>query len=243
LRDADGVVAVSNELAGRIAGFGIDKGKIRVIYDGVNPKLFSPGSKTEARVRLKLPPDGLQFLFVGNLVPVKGVDTLISACDLLNRGGLKFALHIVGKGRLGGRLEDQARACNLGDAIRFVGPVAQQDIPDWYRSADVLVLPSRSEGVPNVLLEASACDTPWVATNVGGNPEIAHLGNSRLVQPNSPNDLAIAMKEQAKVNPARPSPSVVRTRLETAMETIEFLDQVIASRRGAVLGEADVAGS
>jgi len=231
LRNADGVVAVSNELAARISEFGVAPEKIRVIYDGVNPELFFPGSKTEARTRLGLPVDGLQFLFVGNLLHVKGVDVLLTACDLLYRTGFRFKLNVIGKGPLRGRLEAQAETCNLTDVVRFIGQVPQQDLPHWYRAADLFLLPSRSEGLPNVLLEASACHTPWVATSVGGNPEIAHLGMSRLVRPDNSRELAAAIRDQSENPPSDAKPSFVRSRLETALETIAFLEHIIAHRR------------
>jgi glycosyltransferase involved in cell wall biosynthesis len=234
LRGADAIVAVSRDLANRMAAHGIDAQKISIVYDGVDTTLFRPGSKSEARARLGMP-DGLPtLLFVGNLVPVKAIDNLIDACALLANRGLQFHCLLVGEGPLRHRLEQQARRRGLAERIRFVGPVANDLLPDWYRAADVLVLPSHSEGVPNVLLEAAACGTPFVASRVGGIPEIAHLGVCRLVPPASPDLLADSVasilegpRDRPAVESARP-----RSRAESADELIEVFEGVLARHCG-----------
>jgi glycosyltransferase involved in cell wall biosynthesis len=76
--------------------------------------------------------------------------------------------------------------------MHVVGPVDHAQLPDWYRAADLTVLPSHSEGIPNVLLESLACGTPFVATSVGGVPEIAREP-SELVPPGDPEALAAAI--------------------------------------------------
>jgi len=95
----------------------------------------------------------------------------------------------------------------LNDHVKLLGAKAHNELPDWYRAADVFVLPSRSEGLPNVLLEASACGTPFVASNVGGIPEIAHLGASKLVQPNDAQSLASAISDFLKNKPSPTAPA------------------------------------
>src|SRR5262249_19186984 len=74
--------------------------------------------------------------------------------------------------------------------ISFIGSRPQDELPDWYRASDLTVLPSRSEGLPNVLRESLACGTPFVASRVGGIPEIAGDGAGRLVTPGDPVALA-----------------------------------------------------
>ena len=110
--------------------------------------------------------------------------------------------------------------------MRFLGSLPQSQLPHWYRAADVFVLPSRSEGVPNVLLEASACGVPWVASRVGGIPEIAHLAMSRLVAPGEAAALADAMREsicqegEAELPPARGREDAV-DELESFLRSVE----------------------
>jgi glycosyltransferase involved in cell wall biosynthesis len=77
--------------------------------------------------------------------------------------------------------------------VTFVGYVPHADLPDWYRAADLTVLPSRSEGIPNVLLESIACGTPFVASRVGGIPEVADPLVDRLVAPGDRDALASAI--------------------------------------------------
>ncbi len=188
---ADGVVAVSHDIAARLRELGVSADRIRVIHDGVDQAQFHPGSKHAARTALSLPPSEQLLLFVGNLLPVKGLDVLLNALVRLPA----VTLLVVGHGPLRPALEAQAAKLGLADRVRFIGPVPHDQLPDWYRAADVFVLPSRSEGVPNVLLEASACGVPWVASRVGGISEIAHLGASRLTPPEDPTALAAAIQD------------------------------------------------
>jgi glycosyltransferase involved in cell wall biosynthesis len=184
---ADGVVAVSHDIAGKLRAMGVANRNLRVIHDGVDRGLFHPGPARPANAEPEL-------LFVGNLVPVKAVDVLLAACGRLVAHGLLVRLTVVGGGPLRAALGRQAAALGLAGRVRFTGPVAQTELPGLYRAADLFVLPSRSEGVPNVLLEASACGVPWVASAVGGIPEIAPLGRSRLVPPGDPATLADAIR-------------------------------------------------
>lgn len=193
---ADAVVAVSHDLAERVIRLGVDPERVEVVYDGIDRRLFSPGDGREARRRLQLDQDEPVVLFVGNLVPVKGLDVLVEACNLLAKRGVRFTCILIGRGPLDATLRRETAQRGLSDRVLLLGPRAHADLPDWFRAADVFVLPSRSEGVPNVLLEAAACGTPFVASRVGGIPELTSMGPNRLVTPGCPAELADAIEEQ-----------------------------------------------
>jgi glycosyltransferase involved in cell wall biosynthesis len=182
LKAADAVVAVTQDLKNRIIDFGIPAEKVQVVSRGVDDKLFSPGSRIEARQRLNIP-EGRMLLWVGRMVPVKGLDLLVKACDSLRQRGVSFRLYLLGDGPLRKELEYDCQGRGLSKCVIFVGSVPHDQLPDWYRSADVMVLPSRSEGVPNVLRESLACGTPFVASQVGGIPEIAGSCSRNLLFP------------------------------------------------------------
>jgi glycosyltransferase involved in cell wall biosynthesis len=239
LRAADGVIAVSRDLARRVIDGGVDPHKVRVIYGGVDPTVFHPGPKLDARRRVGLEPDGDPvLLFVGNLLPVKGIDVLIDACSVLARAGLRFDCRIIGQGPLAGSLQAQIDRLGMGGRVTLLGPKPQRELPDWYRAADVFVLPSHSEGVPNVLLEAAACGRPCVATRVGGVPEIGDRGDIRLVPPADPAALAGAVRE-VLAGPDRPRPAAPpRTWTESIDELEQFLAGVLtrtATRRPSLV--------
>jgi glycosyltransferase involved in cell wall biosynthesis len=105
-------------------------------------------------------------------------------------------------------------------------------LPNWYRSADLVVLPSNSEGVPNVLVEAAACGIPFVATRVGGIPEIAHLSAGELVPPGDPAALAGAMEPWLRTESsagsglAAPVPSAAAC----AAATVNLFSDVLSGR-------------
>jgi len=237
LRAADGVVTVSRDLARRVIDGGVDPEKVQVVYGGVEPATFHPGPKLEARQRVGLAPDNAPvLLYVGRLAEEKGIDVLIDACLILSKAGRRFQCRIIGQGPLAGPLQARIDRLGLGERVRLLGARRQEELPDWYRAADVFVLPSHSEGVPNVLLEAMACHTPYVATNVGGIPEIHVPEVGRLVPPNDPASLADTIARELGA-PSRdadcwPAP---RLRPEAVAEVAEFLEAEVARRAGRTL--------
>lgn len=192
LRANDAVVAVSGNLRDHTIALGIPPEKVLVWTQGVDADLFSPGDRSDARARLGIG-GGDMLLFVGNLVPVKGIDVLLDAFALLSRQRQDVRLYLLGDGPLRQELKDKAGAMALSDKVVFHGPVEQRNLPDWYRAANLTVLSSHSEGIPNVLRESMACGTPFVATDVGGIHEIAGGAYGRLVPRSNPTALADAM--------------------------------------------------
>ncbi|MCC7258526.1 MAG: glycosyltransferase [Gammaproteobacteria bacterium] len=132
-------------------------------------------------------------LGVGRLGTEKGFDVLLDALAGLAGQGLGFRLVIAGDGAEGPRLRAQAEALGLAQQTQFAGYVA--DVRPLYRTADVLVIPSRSEGLPLVLLEALGAGVPVVATRVGEIPAVLGDGAfGELVTPGSATDLAAALR-------------------------------------------------
>ncbi len=148
----------------------------------------------------------MRIMAVGSLNPSKGYETLLRAVTLLTRQGEECEVHLAGSGAEQGRLEQWAVANDIGDRVHFVGD--RDDIPTWLRTGDVLVHPSRSEGLSNAILEAQAQGLPVVATAVGGTPEIVHHEISGLLVPPG-DDAAIARSLRA----LRDDPALV-TRLQ-----------------------------
>jgi glycosyltransferase involved in cell wall biosynthesis len=237
LRRADGVVAVSYDLRERIVALGADPARVRVVYDGVDTELFHPGPRDVSRSRLagELDARGPLVLYIGNLVPVKGLDVLIDAFARLTAQGVDFTGRLIGQGPLRSRLEDQVARLGLLDRVKLLGPRPHDRLPDWCRAADLFVLPSYSEGLPVVLLEAVACGTPFVASRVGGIPEIAHLGPSRLVPAGDAAALAEAIRAGLadRIGPAPPDREAVRGHGEAVSELADFFERVLAARAAA----------
>ena len=189
----DAVITVGQQLADAVAALGIARSKIHVVYQGVDDTLFSPGSRLDARRRLGVPETGKFLVSVGSLVPVKGIDVLLDAMSRVAAEQPDARLFLVGDGSGRRDLEGLAAKLGLERVVRFVGRVDQTALPDWYRAADLSVLASRSEGVPNVLRESLACRIPFVATRVGGVSEIAAGTGCRLVPAEDPTALSEAI--------------------------------------------------
>jgi glycosyltransferase involved in cell wall biosynthesis len=234
LRGADAVVAVSHDLKERVVAMGADPRRVQVVYDGIDSQLFHPGARDVARARLaeELDLQGPVALFIGNLLPVKGLDVLIEAFGRLARQGVEFTGILIGQGPLRSRLENQVLRLGLQGRVKLLGPRPHDQLPDWYRAADLFVLPSHSEGVPVVLLEAAACGTPFVASRVGGIPEIAHLGASRLVPAGDAAALAEAIRAGlAERPPPRQIHDPARSHSEAVSEMVDLFEEVLAAFR------------
>jgi glycosyltransferase involved in cell wall biosynthesis len=133
-------------------------------------------------------------LFVGRFHIVKGVDLLLHAWSLIQGQVASITLWLIGEGQELGSLNSLSEQLGVSKSVRFRGYKTQAELPFLYRDAEVVVLPSRNEGLPRVALEAGASGTICVATNVGGIPETIIDGvTGFLVDPESPEALGQAM--------------------------------------------------
>lgn len=173
LRESSAVMTVSEGLRHAVIGLGTDPSSVHTIYQGVDDKLFFPGDAETARQRLALPTDRRLLLWVGRMVEVKGLDTLIAAFDLSRQKQSDLHLLLVGDGPLRASVRADVERRGLSNHVTFAGTQLPTQLPDWYRAADLFVLSSLSEGLPNVLREAVACGRPFVSTDVGSVREIA----------------------------------------------------------------------
>jgi peptidoglycan/xylan/chitin deacetylase (PgdA/CDA1 family) len=194
LATADRVAVVSADLREKLCHFGIDPSKIHVVYRGVDRGLFTPGDRASARRRLEISPEGPVLLWVGRMVPVKGLDVLIDAFTLLRSRQPNCHLYLVGDGPLRRKLEQRVASLDLSRFCIFTGAVNHARLADWYRAADLTLLPSLSEGIPNVLRESQACGTSFVASRVGGISEIADDDRDVLVPPGDAPALAAGIE-------------------------------------------------
>src|ERR1700722_7295850 len=155
--------------------------RARVVHNGVTAAEFAPIT-TDARAS--------DLVFVGELRVLKGVDVLIQAIALLGREGRSLSATIVGDGPDRAAFEAQVRTENLGERVRFVGA---QPARQAFACGRLLVIPSRAESLPYIVLEAAAAGVPLVTTKVGGIPEILGPDAAELVPPGDPAALAHAI--------------------------------------------------
>jgi glycosyltransferase involved in cell wall biosynthesis len=166
---ADAIIAVSQALKDAIIALGVAEDRITVLRNGVDLALFRPLHRVERRGDSEL--SDRVLLSIGHLIERKGHDLIVGALPRLPG----YTLQIVGDGPERSRLDRLAEQLKVSDRIRFMGEVPHHELPPIYSGADALVLASGREGWPNVLLEAMACGTPVVASNIWGNPEVVAL--------------------------------------------------------------------
>ena len=223
LRGVDAVIAIGQKLADHVVAMGVPASRVTGVMRPVDITRFSPGDPTGARLRLGLPADADVLLWVGRLVPVKDVGTLLRATALLRKRHPNLILCLIGEGPDAARLAVLCDELGMASLVRWLGAVSHDDLPDWYRAADLTVLPSLSEGVPNVLLESVACGTPFVASQVGSIPEIADALCDRLVPSGQPQDLATAIAEvlaQRGRSPTRARGLVAETEFQERLDDV-----------------------
>lgn len=161
----------------------IDKTKIKVAYGAVDTSFFTEKSPSKVRDKHNIKSSPV-ILFVGRLaVKRKGFKYLLRAMPFIKQKIGDVKLVVVGGGPLRKKYEKQTKAMELDDAVIFVGSVKKEDLPYYYSSADLFVLPSIQEGLGLVILEAMACKTPVIASCVGGVPEIIRNGYSGILVP------------------------------------------------------------
>ena len=195
---AAGLITVSRALKDELSNLGIDPARVQVLGNGVDLQTFRPIGRDAARSRLEV--HGPTLLSVGHLIRRKRHDLTIRALTKLSDAKLL----IVGEGPEERALKRLAQELGLVQRVRFLGSVAHEQLRDIYNSADALVLASDREGWPNVLLEAMACGTPVVASNVWGIPEIVTCPAAGVLLPDrTPDAIATSVRALLKNPPSR----------------------------------------
>ncbi|WP_436838818.1 D-inositol-3-phosphate glycosyltransferase [Nonomuraea cavernae] len=175
---ADRLVANTTDEARELMElYGAAEERVAVVNPGVNLTVFQPASQAAARRRLRLPRDARVLLFVGRIQPLKAPDVLLRAASrmLIDDPSLRGRLVVACVGGPSGNglarpsiLTELAAELGISDVVRLVPPAPQHELADWYRAADVTVVPSHSESFGLVALESQACGTPVAAAAVGG---------------------------------------------------------------------------
>ena len=154
-----------------VSYYGADPSRVEIVPPGVDHSIFNPAPKKEAREILNLN-EQKTLLFVGRIQPLKGVDLAISTLSELEDRDTRLVLIGSPSGLEGPSEERHIRKkieeLGLTDRVQFVEPQPHEKLVNWYRAADVLLMPSRSESFGLVALEAAACGLPVVASAVGG---------------------------------------------------------------------------
>jgi glycosyltransferase involved in cell wall biosynthesis len=155
--------------------------KTHTVFGGVDVERFRPEGREEARAVLGIPVDAPLLFTARRLVPRMGLSQLVDAVALLHDVD-DLLLAVAGSGELYAALGDRCRARELGSRVRFLGRVSDEDLPRWYRAADLFVLPSIAyEGFGMVTAESLASGTPVVGTPVGATPEVLTPLEPRLI--------------------------------------------------------------
>ncbi|HEX2174835.1 MAG TPA: D-inositol-3-phosphate glycosyltransferase [Nocardioidaceae bacterium] len=251
VESADHLIANTDDEAAQLARFyDADAARVSVVHPGVDLSVFRPRDPGQARRQLGVRADATVLLFAGRIQPLKAPDVLLRAVAVLLARDPALREHLVVPvvgGPSGSGLEeptslvDLARDLGVADVVRFVPPVSQQELAQWYAAATVVCVPSYNESFGLVAVEAQACGTPVVAAAVGGLTTAVDDGvTGLLVAGHAPEDYAHAIAQIVRDRSrwARMSAAALRHAhrfgwQRTAEETLQVYEQAVLSRFGA----------
>lgn len=238
LKKVDHLITVSNKLKAKVNEMVGIVNNISVIYNGADAEKFKPISKEIAKGKLNINETNRVILFVGNLIPVKGVNFLIESFARLQREYKKndIVLYLIGDGIEKETFISMVKRLNIEKDVFFKGKRPHNEIPLWLNIADIFVLPSISEGFPTVIPEAMMCGVPIVATDVGGISEaIIDNENGLLIESKSVEELTKAINTflnndqfKLKVIEAGKRYSTDFTWEKNAEKTIKLYEEVLS---------------
>ena len=199
LKSADKVIIDFPHNAIGASKLGLTEGKLEYIPWGVDTELFKPipEKRHEIRACLGFKEDDFVVGYCGRLTPVKGIDTLLEAMQLLSEYNDKVRLLVIGGGGegLGGDTYDKKARALLGDRVLMTGWVKQEQVPFYWQAADVAVQPSFAEGGPLGTMESAACGLPIVASRTGGLQDMVNDGvTGFLIKPGDAEELGQKIK-------------------------------------------------
>jgi glycosyltransferase involved in cell wall biosynthesis len=195
VREAAGIITVSQQLKEAVQDLGAPVDDIQVIPNGVDPCRFNPTDRNEARRRLGLPLEAKIVVSVGALVPAKGFQFLIPAIAQIVPRHPHLKLSIVGSGPYRGFIERLVRQYRMEDRVSIMGNRPNEELKYWFSAADLSCLLSSREGQPNVVLESLACGTPVLATRVGGIPEVLTSAELGILVDQEPESIRLGLAQ------------------------------------------------
>jgi teichuronic acid biosynthesis glycosyltransferase TuaC len=194
---AGGLIAVSAALKRDMAALGLPEEKIRVHHTGIDLERFRPADRAAAKAALGI--EGPLLASIGHLNARKGQEIAIAALARIPGATLILA----GDGPERAKLERDAAARGPSGRVRFLGVQPHDALPALLAAADVMVLPTASEGLANVWVEALACGTPVVTSDVGGAREVVDRPEAGRLVPREPEAVAAAVNELLANPPAQ----------------------------------------
>jgi glycosyltransferase involved in cell wall biosynthesis len=202
---------------------GVPKGLVRTVFNGVTAGEFDPIVKAD---------DATDVTYVGEFREIKGADLLIDAVARLRADGKNVTLTLGGDGEETANLKAQIARLNLGDAVRFIGHVKARY---GFSKGSLLVVPSRGDSMPYVVIEAAAAGMPMVAANVGGIPEIFGSDHAdALFAPNIVGAMADAIEAALDdMEAARARAKSLRERIFLHFSQKAMVEGVLAGYRDA----------
>jgi glycosyltransferase involved in cell wall biosynthesis len=218
---------VCQALKDTLVDMGVAPERVTVLRNGVDLDMFQP-PEDRAALRTRLGMNAVTLLSVGHLIERKGHDIVIRALTELPDVKLLMA----GDGPEENHLRKLAQSLGLDSRVEFLGAIKHDKLRDYYGAADILVLASSREGWANVLLEAMACGTPVVASNVWGTPEVVSNPDAGvLMRERTPGALAAAVRALLASPPSRPRTRQYAERFswdDTTRGQLELFRRVIA---------------
>ncbi|MGA7831656.1 MAG: glycosyltransferase [Terracidiphilus sp.] len=193
LREADFVVTVSDDLRSKAIVMGASPERTRAIVNGIDPSVFYPRDREQARQKLGIDPVAEAVVYIGRMDVKKGLRELVEAAASLHSERPRMHIYLVGEGVDRPQIESAIQARNASAYIHALRACDFDEVALWMAAADLVTLPSYMEGYPNVVIEALASGRPVVATRVGGIPEILDDSCGCLIPPRDSAALAQAL--------------------------------------------------
>lgn len=198
-------------------------GLVRCVFNGVTAREFDP---------ITLAPDATDVAYVGEFRHIKGADLLVDAVATLRTGGKPLTLTLAGDGEETAAIKAQVARLGLSQAVRFIGHVKARH---GFAQGRLLVVPSRGDSMPYVVIEAAAAGVPMIAADVGGIPEIFGPHRDALFAPNSPAAAAAAILAAIQdEDAARERTKTLRERIFQHFSQKSMVEGVIAGYREAL---------
>jgi len=234
LNQADKVIFVSQSMSNHAQRHhGVPQEKCATVINGVNTDVFHPQDRTACRAALGIATDAPLIVYVGRLIEAKGLQELFDAVRALSSTYPTLKCVLIGSGGFSRHLQEQVSAHGMAEHFHLAGGMTPQEVAVHVNAADLLTLPSWTEGYPNVLVEALACGCPVVATDVGGIPEIVKINNGILIPAKNTSALRNALEKALQANWDRDliSRNMRREWHDVATETLGICIQAIERRK------------